>query len=73
MKIDFHHIAQTYFRGTISAEDEVRLSTFLEESAKMDQHHPLGIGRAAIVSPLFDRKRIQPDSKCTNDPADDHI
>lgn len=32
MKTDFHHIAQTYFRGTITAEDEVRLSAFLKES-----------------------------------------
>ena len=32
MKTDFHHIAQTYFRGTISAADEARLSDFLKES-----------------------------------------
>lgn len=32
MKTDFQHIAQTYFRGTITAEDEVRLSAFLKES-----------------------------------------
>ena len=29
---EFYHIAQTYFRGTISAADEVRLSAWLKES-----------------------------------------
>lgn len=29
---EFYYIAQTYFRGTISAEDEVRLSAWLKES-----------------------------------------
>ena len=32
MEIDFYQIAQTYFRGTVTAEDEVRLSAFLKES-----------------------------------------
>ena len=31
---EFYHIAQSYFRGTISAPDEVRLSAWLKESDK---------------------------------------
>lgn len=31
---EFYHIAQSYFRGTISAADEVRLSAWLKESDK---------------------------------------